>query len=138
MPFVNVRELNPPKRQPQFVPTGSLITSKSKFGHELIAGPVVGDRQVVAHSEPSGNQVEWIDSAANRYPFAQVVPPADDYHGAIAWQRMIQQQGDPWAVLDNCQHKARRAFYGVPSSPTIDGVLLFGGGALLLWAIFRD
>jgi hypothetical protein len=134
MAFVN---LNQPTRQRQFVPTGSLVKSRGKFGHEMIAGPVLGDRQVVAHSEPAGNHVEWIDSAARRYPFAQVLPPANDQHGAAVWEGMVHELDNPWAVLDNCQHKARKAYYGTPSSPTVDGVLLFGSGALLLWAVFR-
>ena len=133
MAFVNLNQSTCKRR---FVPTGSLITSHSKFGHELIAGPVVGGRQVVGHSEPAGNQVEWIDSAAQRYPFKEIVAPVNNRLGNVAWQRMVQQLANPWAVLDNCQHKARRAYYGTPSSPT-DGVLLVGGGALLLWAIFR-
>ena len=127
--------LNQPTHEPEFLPTGALIRSNH---HEMIAGPVVGDRQVLAHSEPAGNSVEWMESAAQRYPFTGITPPADEYHGAVAWQRMVQQLNNPWAVLDNCQHKARRAYYGVASSPTLDGVLLVGGGALLVWAIFRE
>jgi hypothetical protein len=134
MAFVNLNQSTCKRR---FVPTGSLITSHSKFGHELIAGPVVGGRQVVGHSEPAGNHVEWMDSAAQRYPFAQVLPPVNDQHGAVAWEGMVQQLDNPWAVLDNCQHKARRAYYGLPSSPFVDGVLIAGGFVFLLWAVGR-
>jgi len=39
-------------RTAPLIPTGSLIKTNSKFGHELVAGPVVGTRQVVGHKEP--------------------------------------------------------------------------------------
>jgi len=49
------------------VPTGSLVKTNSKFGHELIAGPVVGNQQVVGQKEPgAGTHVEPIDNAARR------------------------------------------------------------------------
>src|SRR6266436_180784 len=113
------------------VPTGSLIKTNSKFGHELIAGPVVGNQQVVAHKEPGvGTHVEWIDSAAQRYQFIEIVAPVNNDHGALSWGSMEQQVGEPWAALENCQHAAREAYYGVPDSPIVNGIAL-GAGCLV-------
>jgi len=114
------------------LPTGSLIQTDSKFGHELIAGPVVGDRQVVAHKEPGvGAHVETIDSARQRYQFTKVIVPVNDVHGARTWSRMLQQRGEAWDPLDNCQHAARQAYCGVPDSPAVRGVVVCAGLLLL-------
>lgn len=121
------------------VPTGSLIKTNSKFGHELIAGPLVGNQQVVGHKEPgTGVHLEWMDSAAQRYRFTEIVAPVNEYHGAVSWQRLQQQLGEPWAALDNCQHTAREAYFGVPDSPTANGMAVAGGLLFLLWLANRN
>jgi hypothetical protein len=122
------------------VPTGSLIKTASKFGHELIAGPLVGNQQVVLHKEPGiGTHVEPIDSAAQRYPFTEVQAPVNDYHAALSLWRMEQQIGEQWAALDNCQHAARKAYYGVPDSPAVTTVVVGAGVSLfLLWLANRN
>jgi hypothetical protein len=120
------------------IPTGSLIQTNSKLGHELIAGPVVGNQQVVGHKEPGpGAYPEYIGSAMQRYQITRVIPPVSNGHGMASWQRMEQQFGDPWANLDNCQHAARKAYYGVPDSPTVNGIAL-GAGLCLLWLASRN
>jgi hypothetical protein len=120
------------------IPTGSLIQTNSKLGHELIAGPVVGNQQVVGHKEPSpGAYPEYIGSAMQRYQITRVIPPVSNEHGMVSWQRMEQQFGDPWAALDNCQHAARKAYYGRPDSPTVNGIAL-GAGLCLLWLASRN
>jgi hypothetical protein len=129
MPFVN--------RPPAFplLPTGSLIKTNSKFGHELIAGPIIGNRQVVGHKEPGGRtRAEVIDSASRRYQFTEIVAPVNSDHGAVSWSRMEQQFGEQWDPFDNCQHAARNAYYGVPDSPTLTGVAV---GATLLFLLWR-
>lgn len=98
---------------------GSLLQTNSKLGHELIAGPLVGNQQIVGHKEPGpGAYPEHIESVVQRYQITNVIPPVSDEHGIVAWQRMADQFGDPWAALDNCQHGARRAYYGKAESPT--------------------
>ena len=115
------------------IPTGSLIQTSSKLGHELIAGPLVGDQQVVGHKEPSrGAHPEFIASAAQRYQFTRIFPPVTDEHGRVSWQRMVQQFGAPWTAFDNCQHGARRAYCGRAESPTLAGLGL-ASLALLWW-----
>ncbi len=136
---VHIMNFNKPAFTFPLVPTGSLIKTSSKLGHELIAGPLVGGQQVVGHKEPSaGTHVEWINSAALRYQFTEIVAPVDSYHGIVSWQRLEQQLGNQWAGLDNCQHTARRAYYGKPDSPTVNGLAIVGGIAFLLWAASRD
>ena len=116
------------------VPIGSLIKTSSKFGHELIAGPLIDGCQVVLHKEPGkGTRVEAIDSAAQRYQFTEIQTPVSDYHGAAALWRVEQRLGEPWAALDNCQHTARGAYYGVPDSPTVNVMAGAAGFLLLLW-----
>ena len=118
------------------LPTGSLIETNGKFGHELIAGPIVGNQQVVGHKEPgSGAHPEFIGSAARRYPFARVIPPVNNEHGMVSWQRMRHQFGDPWAPLDNCQHAARRAYLGRAESPTVTLIFM---GLLALPLFMKD
>jgi hypothetical protein len=120
------------------IPMGSLIQTNSKLGHELVAGPVVGNQQVVGHKEPGpGAYPEYIGSAVQRYQITRVIPPVSSEHGMVSWQRMEQQFGDPWAALDNCQHAARKAYYGRPDSPTVTG-FAFGAGLLLLWLANRN
>jgi hypothetical protein len=133
--YVDLRE--PDSRLP-LLPTGSLIRTASKFGHELIAGPLVGNQQVVLHKEPGiGTHVEPIDSAAQRYSFTEVQAPVSDHHAALSLWRMEQQLGEPWAALDNCQHAARKAYFGVPDSPTVTAAVV-GAGVLLLWLANRN
>jgi len=133
-------DLNQPATTIPLIPTGSLIKTSSKLGHELIAGPLVGNQQVVGHKEPGlGAHVELIDTAAQRYPFTEIVAPINDFHGALSWSRMEQQIGDQWAGFDNCQHSARKAYYGVPSSPTVNRIAGVGASCLLLlWLANRD
>ena len=114
------------------IPTGSLLQTSSKLGHELIAGPLVGNQQIVGHKEPGpGAYPEYIGSAVQRYQITNVIPPVSNQHGLLAWQRMADQFGDPWAAFDNCQHGARRAYYGRAESPTLIGLGL--AGLTLLW-----
>lgn len=133
-------DLGKPASRPPLVPTGSLIRTNSKFGHELIAGPLIGNQQVVGHKEPgSGTHIEWMESAARRYPFTEIVSPVNDYHGAVSWQRLEQQLGEQWAALDNCQHTAREAYYGVPDSPAVTSIVVGTGLSLfLLWLAKRN
>jgi hypothetical protein len=132
-------DLRKPALRLPLVPTGSLIKTGSKFGHELIAGPLVGNQQVVLPKEPGvGTHVEPIDSAAQRYPFTEVQAPVNDYHAALSLWRMEQQLGDPWAALDNCQHSARKAYYGVPDSPAVTGLAVGAGCLFLLWLAGRN
>jgi hypothetical protein len=133
-------DLRKPASNPPLVPPGSLIKTNSKFGHELIAGPLVGNQQVVGHKEPgAGTHLEWIDSAAQRYRFTEIVAPVNDYHGAVSWQRLQRQLGEQWAALDNCQHTAREAYYGVPDSPAVTTVVVGAGVSLfLLWLANRN
>jgi hypothetical protein len=130
---------NQPASAFPLVPTGSLIRTNSKFGHELIAGPLIGNQQIVGHKEPgAGTHVEWIDSAALRYQFTEVMAPVNDYHGAVSWCRLEQQLGEPWAALDNCQHAAREAYYGVSDSPAVTTVVIGAGLSFaLLWLANR-
>jgi len=131
MAFIN---LNEPAASFPRVPTGSLIKTNNKFGHELIAGPLVDGQQVVGHKEPGvGTHIELIDEAAQRYPFAEIVAPVNDYHGAASWWRMEQQLGEQWDLLNNCQHGARRAYYGRAESPSLLGWGAAAGLALLWW-----
>jgi hypothetical protein len=51
-----------------------------------------------------------------RYPFGSSLPNL-----ALSLWRMEQQLGEPWKALDNCQHAARKAYYGVPDSPAVRG-----------------
>jgi hypothetical protein len=130
-------DLRKPVQAFPLIPTGSLIQTNSKLGHELIAGPIVGNQQVVGHKEPGpGAHPEYIGSAAQRYQFTRVIPPVSNEHGVISWQRMTQQFGDQWAALDNCQHGARRAYYGRAESPTLVGLGV--AGLALLWWLNRD
>ncbi|HLK21215.1 MAG TPA: hypothetical protein VKT81_19830 [Bryobacteraceae bacterium] len=120
MAFVKLNQT--PPAFPLF-PTGSLLQTNSKFGHELIVGPVVGDHQIVGHKEPGlGACPEYLASVMQRYQITNVIPPVSNEHGLVTWQRKAQQFGDPWAPLDNCQHGARRAYYGKAESPTATGV----------------
>ena len=128
-----------PSRAFPLIPTGSLIQTNSKLGHELIAGPVVGTQQVVGHKEPGvGTCPEYVGSALQRYQFTRVIPPVSNEHGMESWRRMEQQFGNSWAALDNCQHSARRSYYGVPSSPTVEGLALVSACALLLWTASQE
>jgi hypothetical protein len=121
------------------LPTGSLIMTNNKFGHEMIAGPLVGDQQLVGHKEPGiGLHLEPIESAMQRYPFTAIQAPVSDYHGALSWVRMEQQVGEEWTPFDNCQHAAREAYYGVPNSPTVNGLAVGAGCLFLLWLASRN
>jgi hypothetical protein len=132
-------DLRKPVSSLPLVPTGSLIKTNSKFGHELIAGPLVGNQQFVGHKEPgAGTHVEAIDSAAQRYQFIEIIAPVNDYHGAVSWSRLEQQLGEPWAALDNCQHTARESYYGVPDSPAVTGLAVGAGCLFLLWFAGRN
>jgi len=74
----------------------------------------------VGHKEPgAGTHVETIDSAAQRYESTEAVAPVNNHHGAVSWSRMELQLGEQWAALDNCQHAARKSYYGVPGSPAV-------------------
>jgi hypothetical protein len=131
MAFVNLNLFEP---DVPMIPLGSLMQADSKLGHELIAGPLVGYEQVVGHKEfGAGAYPEYIGSALQRYQITRVIAPVSNEHGMISWQRMEQQFGDPWVASDNCQHAARRAYYGAPHSPTLNGIALVGAAALLLW-----
>lgn len=137
MAFINLNE------QASFlplIPTGSLIKSSSKFGHELIAGPIFNNKQTVLHKEQGvGIHMEPIDSAAQRYPFTEIIEPVDIQHGLESWSRMEQQFGRPWTLLDNCQHAARHAYYGKADSPAVTGAVVVGGVSLfLLWLFNRN
>lgn len=126
-------------RPKPLLPPGSLIQTTSKFGHELIAGPMVGNRQVVGHSEPGmGTHVEWMDNAAQRYQFTAALAPVNDHHASASWRRLAQQVGEPWAVGDNCQHTAREAYFGIADSPTVNGIAVGAGALLLLLLANRD
>ena len=132
-------DLRKPVSSLPLVPTGSLIKTNSKFGHELIAGPFVGNQQFVGHTEPgAGTHVEAIDSAAQRYQFTEIIAPVNDYHGAVSWSRLEQQLGGPWAALDNCQHTARESYYGVPDSPAVTGLAVGAGCLFLIWLAGRN
>lgn len=131
MPIINPSQ---PSSAFPLLPTGSLIGTNSKFGHELIAGPVIGDQQVVGHKEPGfGTHLEMIDSAAQRHPFTQILPPISNDHGVMSWSRMERQLGEQWGPLDNCQHAAREAYYGVRDSPTVTGIAVVGLTVFFLW-----
>lgn len=54
-----------------------------------------------------------------RYEITLVTPPVSYEHGMASWARMEQQFGQSWELVDNCQHGARRAYYGVAESPTL-------------------
>jgi hypothetical protein len=132
-------KLGQPTSVRPLVPTGLLIKTGSKLGHESVAGPLAGNRQVVGHKEPGiGTLVEFIDIAAQRYRFTEVQPPLNDVHGVISWSRMEQQVGDRWGAFDNCQHAARKAYYGRPASPAVAGLAVGAAGLLLLWLANRD
>jgi hypothetical protein len=132
--------LNQPSPALPLIPTGSLIKTNSKFGHELIAGPIVNNKQTVLHKEQGvGIHMEPIDSAAQRYPFTEIIEPVDIQHGLDSWSRMEQQFGRPWTLLDNCQHAARQAYYAEADSPAVTGVVLGTGVSLfLLWLFNRN
>jgi hypothetical protein len=96
MAFVNLNQAHPAF---PLLPTGSLLQTNSKLGHELIAGPIVGNQQIVVHKEPGpGAYPEYIASVVQRYQITNVIPPVSNEHGIIAWQRMEQQFGDPWVL----------------------------------------
>ena len=85
------------------VPTGSLLQTNSLLGHELIAGPMVGDKQIVGHKEPGpGAYAESIDSVRLRYRITNVIPPVSNEHGWATWLRMVQQFGQPAAIEAGC------------------------------------
>lgn len=121
-------DLRPPASTIPLMPTGSLIKTRSKFGHELIAGPLFDNKQMVLHKEQGvGIHMEPIDSAAQRYQFTEYIEPVNIQHGIDSWMRMTQQVGRPWALFDNCQHAARQAYYGKPDSPAVTGLALTAG-----------
>ena len=120
------------------IPTGSLIRSNSKFGHELIAGPLVNNKQTVLHKEQGvGIHMEPIDSAAQRYRFAEIIEPVSFEHGMDSWSRMEQQFGRPRTLLDNCQHAARHAYYGQADSPAVTAIVVGGVSLFVLWLASR-
>jgi hypothetical protein len=132
-------DLRPQRPTFPLIPTGSLIQSNSKMGHEIVAGPLYQGRQVVGHSEPgAGVHLEFIDCAAGRYQFTNILPPVSNQHGAQSWARLTNQLGDPWAALDNCQHTAREAYYGEASSPVAAGIGIAAVLAGLWWFGNRD
>ncbi len=132
MPIINFHQ---PASSLPLIPTGSLIKTSSKFGHELIAGPLVNNRQTVLHKEQGvGIHMEPIDSAAQRYAFTEIMEPVNLQHGMDSWSRMERQVGRPWALLDNCQHAARQAYYGKAHSPAVTGLAVVSCLALLLLA----
>ena len=97
-----IHHLTPPVPAHPPIPTGSLIRSNSKFGHELIAGPLVNNRQTALHKEQGiGVHLEPMETAAERYPFIEIIPPVSTEHGIEAWKRMEQQAHRPWALHDN-------------------------------------
>jgi hypothetical protein len=135
MAIVNTRQ-QPPSIP--LMPTGSLIKTNSKFGHELIAGPMVNNQQTVLHKEQGiGIHMEPIEAAAKRYNFTGFTPPVNLQHGMESWSRMTQQVGRPWAALDNCQHAARFAYYGVADSPAVNTATVLGV-VLLIWLGSQD
>lgn len=114
------------KQELRLIATGSLIDTNSKFGHELIAGPLLNNQQMVLHKEQKiGGQIELLENAAQRYNFTEIVEPKSIEYGMQSFERMRQKMGSEWALLDNCQHAARYAFYGQVDSPSING-LAFG------------
>jgi hypothetical protein len=90
--------LKQPASARPLIPTGSLIKSNSKFGHEMIARPLVNNKQTALHKEQRvGIHMELIDSAAQRYPFTEVIAPVDIQHGLDSWSRM---ETAVWPPLD--------------------------------------
>ena len=131
--------LYPPVPSSPLIPTGSLIRTNNKFGHEMIAGPLLNNRQTVLHKEPGvGIHMEPMDAAAQRYPFTEIIPPVSAQHGIESWMRMEEQAPRPWALLDNCQHAARQAYYGKPDSPAVNGAMVGFGLLALLMLANRD
>jgi hypothetical protein len=125
--------LHRPARRNRLIPTGSLLQSHSKLDHEMIAGPILNGEQFVAHKEPEGGcLIESLQSALQRYPLKAVIPPVSNQHGVVAWNRMAAQVGEPWSVLDNCQHAARRAYAGQADSPTLNAALAI---SVFLWML---
>jgi hypothetical protein len=118
-----------------FLRTGSLVRTNSFLGHELIAGPVIGNQQYMWHSEPKvGTHAEPVESVLRRYSVSEVHPPANDFHGTLSLARIESQAGRPWAMLDNCQHRAREAYFGTATSPTANGIALAVGiGLFIKW-----
>jgi hypothetical protein len=129
-----IHDLTPSVSDFPLIPTGSLIRSNSKFGHELIAGPLVNNKQTVLHKEQNvGVHMEPMDEAAQRYPFAEIIPPVSIEHGLESWRRMEQQVHRPWTLLDNCQHAARHAYYGRAYSPAVNNAAVVCVLALLIF-----
>ena len=128
-----------PNQQPEVswpVPTGSIIKTDSKWGHELIAGPFLEGQQLVGHGEPGiGKHPETFDSAAQRYNFTGYVPPVSEEHGAESWNGMVAQFGEPWLPFDHCRDAASKAYYGRPESPFYVAVV---GVAVFFWLISRN
>lgn len=137
--FINVTDLKESTPPCSRIMPGALIKTDNKWGHEMIAGPCAWGRQVVAHNEPgAGKHLEMLDTAVQRYSITEIVAPINDAHGAETWARMADELGEPWAVLDNCQHSARKAYYGVPSSPTVNVLVAAGVLGLLLFTASRN
>ena len=131
MAIINFNEVPPTL---PLLPMGSLLQTNSKLGHELIAGPVVGNQQIVGHKEPGpGAYAEYIGTVVQRYHITNVIPPINNEHGIVVWQRMALQFGEPWAASYNCQHGARLAYFGKAESPTLDFLKVAGCVGLLAW-----
>lgn len=108
---------------------GGIINTDSKFGHQLILGPQTESGRLVGHGEPGiGKHVERLEDAAQRYNFTSFVPPVNEEHGVMSWERMLAQVGEPWLPADHCRDTASKAYFGRPESPlyiAVGGVLAF-------------
>jgi hypothetical protein len=106
----------------------------SGFGYPYGTGVSGG---YVAHTMPAiGKHVATLDEFGDRKPVTIVRRPRTPIQNRVVEQIALSDLGsgyDEWAA--NCEHDVHRAHTGIPQSPTVNGIKLIGGVALIVGLI---